>query len=388
MVRREWMCRANHSGPPTHLLLDGGKLSVPDDQAGAFLNVYFNHILKGEKLSVVEIKTPVFKFFIDLDIKLPVDEIIDAPKMFRVIRESAADFWEVDDLPKMIVASAEAKMVDDLLKTGYHVHFPDIFCNAPIAGKFREHLLANLGIAFEDASYKWSDIVDEAVYKGSGLRLMYASKGRGEDRAYSPLEADTVSARDRRVLVHEASIRAPAGVLSRCRGGEDQIADQPDSMGRVVVGRSVALAAYEDVLPHVQAVLPEVYKDQRFTGCFKADACVYLKSNSRYCHNVGREHATSTVYFQVSRIGVQQRCFCRKDDRGCATYGSVPYPLSTNHITEFAPLAFIEDPPDPPTEFVVPAMPSKQRTKSLDALLKRSRFLACPKKKPPRKKTK
>lgn len=376
MVRREWMCRG---ATPTHLLLDGGKLCVPDDQAGAFINVYFNHILKNEKLSVVEIKTPIFRLFLDLDIKGgSVDAGGDASRLFEVARASVADFWEVEDLPKMIVATADPKNLETGgTKTGYHVHFPDIYTNAPIAMKFRAHLLVNLDIAFEGRGYAWSDIVDEAVFKGSGLRLLYASKGRGEDRPYSPLSPLATTPRDRRIMVHETSIRAPSAVLTKCRGGEDRIADQPEKLGHVVVGRSVSLAAFDDVLPRVQAALPEVYGDHKFTGCFKTEHSVYLKSSARYCHNVEREHTTSTVYFQISRLGVQQRCFCRKDDRGCASYASVPYPLAAEVVAEFVPLAFLDDPPDPPTDFVVHAMPSKQKSsRSLDNLLKRSRFLA------------
>ena len=54
--------------PGTHTLMDGGILFVPDEDMSAFFDVYIEQLGK-RKLYVVEQKTEVFRFFVDLDYK-------------------------------------------------------------------------------------------------------------------------------------------------------------------------------------------------------------------------------------------------------------------------------------------------------------------------------
>ena len=52
--------------PYTHLLMNGGKLYVPSEKRGDFLSKYA-HYSQTYKLYVIELKTKVFRFFLDLD---------------------------------------------------------------------------------------------------------------------------------------------------------------------------------------------------------------------------------------------------------------------------------------------------------------------------------
>jgi len=391
-MSRGWWLRTQSQTPATHLLLDGGRLAVPDDHAGAFLNVYFNALLRGERLCVVELKTPSFRLFLDIDARVSqtTDTIDHFHTAFSTICNAAGEFWVLDDpLIRCLVSAADIKTHDDgSLKRGFHIIFPEIIVNAPIALAFRDVLVAKLeavcpGICLNP----WSDIIDPCVFKANGLRAIYSCKGPNEDRAYAPIlsvaqgtiqPVDNTNVQERRVFVHECSIRVFGSTLTPCRGGQDSIADQPHvhSAGGVVVGRSVALDVYADVLPKVHAVLPVVYQHQRFMGVFKTEHAVMLRSSSRYCQNVDREHRTSTVYFNVTRKGVCQKCYCRKDDHGCATYSSPIYTLDEETLQAFFPL----EPKELP---VIPKLPSKKRGKSLDDLLGQSRFV---KKKPVKRK--
>ncbi len=60
----------------THLLLNGGKLHVPQDKRTEFLKVYSANIAIA-KLYVIELKTEIFNFFLDLDfiqqLSIPID---------------------------------------------------------------------------------------------------------------------------------------------------------------------------------------------------------------------------------------------------------------------------------------------------------------------------
>ena len=63
----------------SHVLMDGGKLSVPFDRLNEFYEKYIEAIGTSEKLFVVEQKTPTYNFFIDIDYKdhesLSIEEI-------------------------------------------------------------------------------------------------------------------------------------------------------------------------------------------------------------------------------------------------------------------------------------------------------------------------
>jgi hypothetical protein len=54
--------------------------------------------------------------------------------------------------------------------------------------------------------------------------------------------------------------------------------------------------------------------------------CIYLIAvkgqGSRYCHNVGREHSTSKIYFYANSEGIMQRCFCKKRNTPAADVAS------------------------------------------------------------------
>lgn len=395
MISRGWWLRPGVKTPATHLLLDGGRLCVPDDHAGTFLNLYFNSILRGESLSVVELKTPIFKLFFDIDARSKdLDMPFDA--VFRSIYAAVHEFWVLDAPTRMIICAAPPKQHDDTeWKLGYHVIFPSIFVNAPIALAFRDVILEKLDADHPGTCLNsWTDAIDPCVFKANGLRIIYSGKGPNETRAYQPYASiesgdatietipDAPTPQDRRAFVHECSLRTFHETLSACAGGQDTIADQPriHSAGGIVIGRTVALDVYADVLPKVHETLPAQYAQQRFVGVFKTDKAVMLRSSSRFCQNVGREHRTSTVYFCITRRGVCQKCYCRKEDHGCDSYSSEYYPLDESVINAFVPpkSKFLVD----EEEAMTRKLPSKKKsTGSLDSLLKRSRFLHQPVKK-------
>jgi hypothetical protein len=371
--------------------------------------MYFNAVLRRERVSVVELKTPIFRLFFDIDARMVsahADVAAFAP-VFQCIYATVHDFWAIHGDggagARMLVCAAPPKAQDDdTVKLGFHVVFPTVYVNAPIALAFRDILLKALDESCPAVcANAWTDAIDPCVFKANGLRALYSAKGPNEDRAYVPwgilerqnnenddaaaeLSAPSIehvgsslTAPDKRVWVHECSLRVFHATLTPCVGGHDTIADQPGvhRAGGVVVGRSVALDAYADWLPKVQDALPSVYATQRFVGVFKTETAVMLRSTSRFCQNVDREHRTSTIYFCITRRGVTQKCYCRKDDHGCASYSSQPYPLADDVVTAFVPDALkcklVQE-----EEFVARKLPSKKRsTTSLDTLLSRSRFL-------------
>ena len=65
--------------PVTHLLLDGGKIHIRDGMEEQFLVQYAKAVHNGNALYLVETKTPIYKFMMDLDfaaaIAVPEEDI-------------------------------------------------------------------------------------------------------------------------------------------------------------------------------------------------------------------------------------------------------------------------------------------------------------------------
>ena len=386
---RGWLLRRDANVTPTHFLLDGGKIAVPDGHAGTFLNLYYNSVLKKENVCLVELKTPVFKLFLDVDARVK-EPAPDFHPLFKTVEECALDFFEALEDERMIVCMADPKPDGDGLtqKYGFHVLFPGVHVNAPIAMAFRSELLARLNdVAPHMLHNSWEDAIDDSVYKANGLRALYSHKGANEARPYTPYRLydkgeykacdETLPAAEKRIFVHDCSIRVFDKSLTKCRGGQDALADQPSvhAPNGIVLGKSVPLSVYVDVMPKVQAALPPIYATQRFTGVFVTRHAIMLRSSSRFCHNVMREHRTSTIYFCVTKraAGIYQKCYCRKDDHGCAAYSGPIYALEYDTLKHFFPDDYDESLTEEQKDMT--SLPSKKKG-SLDSLLKRSRFIS------------
>lgn len=404
---RHWVSNRSAVGEVTHLLMDGthgGVLYVPDDDAGLFLNLYFTSAcVKHESLSVVEKRTPVFRLFFDLDIRINEEDDHGRTGLVRTVATHIWDFvvrqffvLETTDessccsssnnaiKDRMIVCTAPTKTErEGVIKVGCHLMFPNIYVNSPIALKCREGLLEYLAATTTNAASclphstssqsvtqrddssgtvtesvdsdiitpinGWSDIVDDTVYRGSGLRLVWSHKGRGETRPYTPsFELDSVNGWEavqcqslaiQREYVHDCSIRC-RGALTPCRHGEHLIADSAYNHhdgGSLVPGRSSSIAIYDEAIVHIKRLLPQPYSTISFVRAFVTDSAVYLKSTSRYCLNVQREHRTSTIYVSVTRQGMTVRCYSRKDEYGCSRFSGPLIPLPHAVLKIFFP---------------------------------------------------
>lgn len=235
----------------------------------------------------------------------------------------------------------------------------------------------------------WRDVIDDSVYKGSGLRMLWSHKGRHETRAYVPVyNVDSVSGvvdvvcdslSVKREYVHDCSIRTTTGVLTPCRGGEHHIADDLNGHimgGASVSGRSQSMDLYSDAIQDIDKALPSVYRGIRFLKAFVTPNTVYLKTNSRYCINVHREHRTSTMYIAVTRHGMMVRCYSRKQEYGCGDFASPIIPLPDRVLRVFFPddIPYTEPIRDPRLESI-----KKRRASNQDILNKSPLF--CNKKK-------
>jgi hypothetical protein len=310
-------------GNHTHLLLNGGKLHVSDQQHSTFLNEYANAVARGiEKLYVVESRTPIFRLFVDFDFKpIPDEDII------RGAIQSAAGIagYYFDD-PTDAGACILRKDIESPDKIGVHMTWDNVYVDVVTANSFRNHVVAKLTDACPEVD--WKDVVDPSVYAGSGLRMPWSSKTNAPG-VYVPVHVCSskgklqplqkiVTAQHIRHWIRKTCIRAPDAMLTKTCVTSSVHNEERTCLTIPHVQSSVPvdIATHAEVLAKFHSILPETYADQQFTGMHRfGDFCVILRSSSKKCGNKAyQEHHSNTVYFVLLKKGVgYQRCYCRKD---------------------------------------------------------------------------
>lgn len=372
---------------PTHLLLDGGRAHVPEASEGQFLNEYVLVLARNAASppAVVELRTPVFRMFMDVDAKLPLGTTRDFEALWTTIYGVSTGFFVA--APRMVVCTAPLKTDGDVSKHGAHVIWPEVWVRAEVALAFRDALLPVLRETCEDFLNGWEDVIDACVYKANGLRMPWSVKAHGEGRPYTPAWEVTAEGMATvppvtgvtalRTWVHDLSIRGQGKTPSPL---QEHVVVPPAASSPTRAGgggrggTSQPLEAYAHVLPMVDAALPPEYKPQRFTGLFRTPHSVMLRSTSHFCRNLGRAHKSNTVYFVISRDGVSQKCFCRcetTEERKyglCKEYESDAFELPKEAIDTFLGAAAAAAPlRGTLVDQSVAALPS-QKSKSLSSL--------------------
>ena len=145
--------------------MDGGILDVPHKDMDAFMLEYLASLRRGDKVYVVEQKTEVFRFFVDLDWRDA--EPLSDERLLEILQVMCSV------VPgQCIVARAPVRLEDDgRMKSGVHIHWPETKVRRPEALAFRTRILLELG---DDP--EWNERIDLSVYGGSGLRMIGSHK--------------------------------------------------------------------------------------------------------------------------------------------------------------------------------------------------------------------
>ena len=158
----------------SHFLLDGGIWHIPKSDYPEFLKLLSVDLNAGEKHYITENKTKVFRFICDLDF-FDTTEILNITEIVNVIQEIIKEYYL---LPGVIICSADTKIVNERVKSGFHLVWPKIWLTKETAKKFRilfiEHLTKNFGVRPDYNS--WGDVVDLSVYDDNGLRMIGCRK--------------------------------------------------------------------------------------------------------------------------------------------------------------------------------------------------------------------
>ena len=346
-AERGWILDRQDGKKATHLLMDGGRLHVPPEDSSSFLQQLASMLAGDHIPSVVELKTPVFRMMMDIDIEHtnPSISVGSFSNMLELIREAAFHFWHVVDensehiKPRMIVCSAPLKKTSKgNTKLGLHVVFPEIATTGQMATAFRMILIPVLedrAMIPEGLVQPWDKVIDSSVFQSNGLRMPFNGKGRKETRAYAPSmefrddRCDEVTCdgtvKNYRHWLQACSIRSTTSVttplfckVSTLPKGVQELLKSRDGGQGGGGGGSIScqrkrLADYEHLIPKIMEAIPPEYGNHTITSVARFPTFVAFRSTSKFCRNLGRCHRSNNVYFTVSSDGLSQRCYCRCD---------------------------------------------------------------------------
>jgi hypothetical protein len=295
---------ATDKGPGTHVLMDGGILQVPYEQLDEFYVECVHAIRLGKKIYVVEQKTDVFKFFVDLDYKGP-EALPD-----DVILELATTMHSVVQKGRCVIARAEPRQVDTQVKTGVHIHWPDVFVTKSEALALRTRILLELP---DDP--EWSQRIDASVYGGSGLRMLWSHKrekgidsspyfpwrdldGNVFDRVPNPETLKLFAVRTNQVSKEAVNVEITCAPLERF-------------IRRYLKGQDRA---------NVRRVLR------------KGNDRIIVQTDSKYCERIQGEHKSNHVWFGITRGKICQ--MCHDDDCKAAKFVGREHILSPSIVAE------------------------------------------------------
>jgi len=327
----------NNATNLSHVLMDGGKLSVPFDRLNDFYDKYIEVIKKGEKLFVVEQKTPTYNFFIDIDYKnedsLSIDDIKSICKIIcdKVKRHGGK---------KCLISISPPKKCGTLVKTGVHLNWPNFVVDQTSAIALREHVLIALSKA--KSGTDWNEIIDSSVYgdlyrktKGSGFRMPWSYKkakheacdGRGcsgcengkvNQLSYLPVFMYTPEPLSTIIRVEQAPdvefLKMSAVRTDLPQNVFIQPPSAPIREGAFTDEETKDEVQDEEVKSLVETFVRKHMEGQSsafITKIFKHKTMFLVATTSNYCENLKRDHNSNHIWFIISGKLIIQKCFCR-----------------------------------------------------------------------------
>lgn len=351
-----WLSTNSKPGEPSFLDLTGGRYALPADLEKLFHKKMVTRMKAGEVFHLTEQRTPTFRMFADLDWRSnePVTAK-DQEDMASFIAQQVLLVWTLPaDIKTIVCRREQVKEADGKWKGGLHLHWPDILTGPEAALVFRDAVVERCREHFGECNIGsgWGAVIDDHVYRGSGLRMVFNQKKSSAD-VYVPGWNISVHVEDEGGLQRPVTSTEPiksegpdAHWLDACsiryhglNRTEVQSCLQPSAgsyAGRV---KEESIRAHAPGLAELKAVLPPFYKDCKFLKVLRGGSGRYfIRTDSRVCQNLiggptsPGAHRSNTIYFVVTATETYQACFCgceTADGRvtgPCKNYRSVPIP--------------------------------------------------------------
>lgn len=317
----------------SHVLMDGGVLSVPFDKLNDFYEKCVEVYNSGEKIFVVEQKTENYNFFMDLDYKDDEEMSFEQIKsVCKVICDKVSKFGGKDAL----ISVAEPKPIDTLIKTGIHINWPGFVVNRSSALGIRDHVINTLNLAY--GSRDWKDIVDISVYgnnsrntKGSGFRMPWSHKkgkheacagqgcklcnntGKETQSEYLPIfiykhgPSSTLQKTEQKPsvdILHMATLRTQSVEPVIIEGTREEATFTTLQTKNEFKDQEALLLVEAFVRKHVEG-----QTTASITKMFKYNKQFLVSTNSKYCENKKCNHNSNHVWFHIVGDTIAQKCF-------------------------------------------------------------------------------
>lgn len=184
--REKFMLRKGVKGEETHLMLDGGRLSIPDSASAEFLKQYARTLSEGSFVYLVEMKTtPVFNMMAEFDVKIVDRELTDAEvdTIARTIQCSvmavAFPGYDATVAVSTPVGKKTATLDDGTLvaQSGVHLNW-QIPVDIQTAWILRGWMLREIeaSMANTKIATRWGEAFDTAIFERNGLRMIGSRK--------------------------------------------------------------------------------------------------------------------------------------------------------------------------------------------------------------------
>jgi len=317
----------------SHVLMDGGVLSVPFDKLNDFYEKCVEVYNSGEKIFVVEQKTENYNFFMDLDYKDDEEMSFEQIKsVCKVICDKVSKFGGKDAL----ISVAEPKPIDTLIKTGIHINWPGFVVNRSSALGIRDHVINTLNLAY--GSRDWKDIVDISVYgnnsrntKGSGFRMPWSHKkgkheacvgqgcelcnntGKETQSEYLPIfiykhgPSSTLQKTEQKPsvdILHMATLRTQSMEPVIVEGTHKEATFTTLQTKNEFKDQEARLLVEAFVRKNVEG-----QTTASITKMFKYNKQFLVSTNSKYCENKKCNHNSNHVWFHIIGDTIAQKCF-------------------------------------------------------------------------------
>ena len=317
----------------SHVLMDGGVLSVPFDKLNDFYEKCVEVYNSGEKIFVVEQKTENYNFFMDLDYKDDEEMSFEQIKsVCKVICDKVSKFGGKDAL----ISVAEPKPIDTLIKTGIHINWPGFVVNRSSALGLRDHVINTLNLAY--GSRDWKDIVDISVYgnssrntKGSGFRMPWSHKkgkheacagqgcelcnntGKETQSEYLPIfiykhgPSSTLQKTEQKPsvdILHMATLRTQSMEPVIIEGTREEVTFTKLQTKNEFKDQEALLLVEAFVRKNVEG-----QTTASITKMFKYNKQFLVSTNSKYCENKKCNHNSNHVWFHIVGDTIAQKCF-------------------------------------------------------------------------------
>jgi hypothetical protein len=332
--------------------MDGGVLSIPFDKLDEFYRVCVKCIENGEKIFVVEQKTEVYNFFLDIDYK--DTEPLDIDTIKGICLDICTKVKGLGITSRCVVSVAEPKPKDGMIKTGVHINWPDIPVDQNGALTLMYHIVGALNTLRPDRD--WRTYIDQSVYgdpetgsKGSGFRMPWSHKkgkhtecngagcmvcnhtGKLTESEYLPIYRyvnDTLEPMDQTPTVEGllmATIRTQSEPMCIPVAKTIQRVKRVKKEGAFTAAQTknevtdVELKALLETF--VRKYLPG-QKNARLQKIFKHKNTYLVGTTSKYCENLGRNHNSNHVWFMIrDDHTIRQKCFCRCETMEGRSFG-------------------------------------------------------------------